>query len=162
METKIINTSKIEGDLIVSGPIQFDCDCEITGDLKCGNMTTAFNIVVRGDQHVGGNQDVRGYQDVCGNQHVGGYQHVRGYQDVGGYRYFCFGAKYRYGVLGDIVKIGCVSKTIHEWELFFKNKEMIQAKPDSIEYKRIEFGFHAAKALMGWHNINPKSKEEDK
>ena len=138
METKIINTSKIEGDLIVSGPIQFDCDCEITGDLKCGNMTTAFNIVVRGDQYVGG------------------------YQDVGGYRYFCFGAKYRYGVLGDIVKIGCVSKTIHEWELFFKNKEMIQAKPDSIEYKRIEFGFHAAKALMGWHNINPKSKEEDK
>ena len=46
---------------------------------------------------------------------------------------FC---KWSTGITGDKISIGCETKTIKDWDKFFKSKEELETKRDSEEFKR--------------------------
>ena len=52
------------------------------------------------------------------------------------------------------IQIGCIEKTITEWDRFFKNKEKIELDPDSIQYSQIEIAYKSSKIMREWFCIN--------
>ena len=54
--------------------------------------------------------------------------------------------KWSFGFKGDLIQIGCESRTIKEWDKFFKSDEVIETKRDTEEFKRIEAVYKGLKA----------------
>jgi len=44
----------------------------------------------------------------------------------------------------DMIKIGCIEKSISEWTAFFANKAKINTDPSDRNYKKIEMAFKAS------------------
>jgi len=135
VEEKVIQETKIEGDLVFDGKVIFENDIEITGSLKVKEVLAKKDIYVHRDylverrdevgayqrvsgfqevgayqkvgrsQIVGGSQIVGAYQTVGGSQTVGGYQKVSGFQEVG-----------RSQIVGESQKVGWFQK-VGEYQL---------------------------------------------
>jgi len=127
-----------------------------------GNQDVGGYQIVEGSQRIKGNQDVRGnqrvegYQVVKGNQCIGGNQRVEGSQYIGGNQV----------VGGDIelslyckwlitlhrdnrdISIQCERKSVSQWDEFFVNKQTIKEPSDSLNYKKIELSYKAAKQML--------------
>ena len=55
---------------------------------------------------------------------------------------FC---KWSYGIKGDLIKIGCVEKTIEQWDLWFDSEEEYSTSRGTEEFKQIEAIYNALK-----------------
>ena len=55
---------------------------------------------------------------------------------------FC---KWSYGIKGDLIKIGCVEKTIEQWDLWFDSEEEYSISRGTEEFKQIEAIYNALK-----------------
>jgi hypothetical protein len=58
---------------------------------------------------------------------------------------FC---KWEFSILGDKIQIGCEKRTIKEWDLFFKSKEVLSTERDTQDFKQIEAVYLACKAYL--------------
>jgi hypothetical protein len=58
---------------------------------------------------------------------------------------FC---KWTFSILGDKIQIGCETRTIKEWDLFFASKEVLSTKRDTDDFKQIEAVYLACKAYL--------------
>jgi len=58
---------------------------------------------------------------------------------------FC---KWGFSILGDEIQIGCEKRTIKEWDLFFKSKEVLSTERDTQDFKQIEAVYLACKAYL--------------
>ena len=56
---------------------------------------------------------------------------------------FC---KWDFGFKGELLQIGCESKTIKDWDKFFKSKEIIETERDTKEFKQIEAVYKGMKS----------------
>ena len=56
---------------------------------------------------------------------------------------FC---KWSYGIKGDLIKIGCVEKTIEEWDLWFNSEEEYSTSRNTKDFKQIQAVYNALKA----------------
>jgi len=54
--------------------------------------------------------------------------------------------KWSFGFKGDLIQIGCESRTIKEWDKFFKSDEELETKRYSEDFKRIEAVYKGLKA----------------
>ena len=56
---------------------------------------------------------------------------------------FC---KWSYGIKGDLIKIGCVEKTIEQWDLWFDSEEEYSTSRNTDDFKQIQAVYNALKA----------------
>ena len=56
---------------------------------------------------------------------------------------FC---KWSYGIKGDLIKIGCVEKTIEEWDIWFDSEEEYSTSRNTKDFKQIQAVYNALKA----------------
>ena len=56
---------------------------------------------------------------------------------------FC---KWSYGIKGDLIKIGCVEKTIEQWDLWFDSEEEYSTSRNTDDFKQIEAIYNALKS----------------
>ena len=56
---------------------------------------------------------------------------------------FC---KWSYGIKGDLIKIGCVEKTIEQWDLWFDSEEEYSTRRNKKDFKQIQAVYNALKA----------------
>ena len=56
---------------------------------------------------------------------------------------FC---KWSYGIKGDLIKIGCVEKTIEQWDLWFDSEEEYSISRNTKDFKQIQAVYNALKA----------------
>ena len=56
---------------------------------------------------------------------------------------FC---KHSYGIKGDLIKIGCVEKTIEQWDLWFDSEEEYSTSRNTKDFKQIQAVYNALKA----------------
>ena len=56
---------------------------------------------------------------------------------------FC---KWSYGIKGDLIKIGCVEKTIEQWDLWFDSEEEYSTSRNTKDFKQIQAVYNALKA----------------
>ena len=56
---------------------------------------------------------------------------------------FC---KRNYGIKGDLIKIGCVEKTIEQWDLWFDSEEEYSTSRNTKDFKQIQAVYNALKA----------------
>ena len=56
---------------------------------------------------------------------------------------FC---KWSYGIKGDLIKIGCVEKTIEQWDLWFDSEEGYSTSRNTKDFKQIQAVYNALKA----------------
>jgi len=56
---------------------------------------------------------------------------------------FC---KWSFSIVGDKIQIGCESRTIKEWDLFFKSNETLSTQRGTDDFKQIEATYNALKA----------------
>ena len=56
---------------------------------------------------------------------------------------FC---KRSYGIKGDLIKIGCVEKTIEQWDLWFDSEEEYSTSRNTKDFKQIQAVYNALKA----------------
>ena len=56
---------------------------------------------------------------------------------------FC---KWSYGIKGDLIKIGCVEKTIEQWDLWFDSEEEYSTSRNTKGFKQIQAVYNALKA----------------
>ena len=56
---------------------------------------------------------------------------------------FC---KWSYGIKGDLIKIGCVEKTIGQWDLWFDSEEEYSTSRYTEDFKQIQAVYNALKA----------------
>ena len=56
---------------------------------------------------------------------------------------FC---KWSYGIKGDLIKIGCVKKTIEQWDLWFDSEEEYLISRNTKDFKQIQAVYNALKA----------------
>jgi len=62
---------------------------------------------------------------------------------------FC---KWSHSIIGDKIQIGCKSKTILEWQIFFDSKEEYSTARDTQDFKQIQAIFESYKAYMNTLN----------
>ena len=55
---------------------------------------------------------------------------------------FC---KWSYGIKGDLIKIGCVEKTIEQWDLWFDSEKVYSTSRNTKDFKQIEAIYNALK-----------------
>ena len=55
---------------------------------------------------------------------------------------FC---KRNYGIKGDLIKIGCVEKTIEQWDLWFDSEEEYSTSRNTKDFKQIQAVYNALK-----------------
>ena len=55
---------------------------------------------------------------------------------------FC---KWSYGIKGDLIKIGCVEKTIEQWDLWFDSNDEYSTSRGTEEFKQIQAVYNALK-----------------
>ena len=53
---------------------------------------------------------------------------------------------------GNLIHIGCVKKTIEEWDLFFASDKVIQTERNTNEFKQIQAVYEAYKAYLTFLN----------
>ena len=56
---------------------------------------------------------------------------------------FC---KWSYGIKGDLIKIGCVEKTIEQWDVWFDSEEEYSTSRNTDDFKQIQAVYNALKA----------------
>jgi hypothetical protein len=56
---------------------------------------------------------------------------------------FC---KWGFSIVDESIKIGCETKTIKEWDLFFNGTDIIETKRDTQEFKQIQAVYNGLKA----------------
>ena len=56
---------------------------------------------------------------------------------------FC---KHIYGIKGDLIKIGCVEKTIEQWDVWFDSEEEYSTSRNTKDFKQIQAVYNALKA----------------
>ena len=56
---------------------------------------------------------------------------------------FC---KRSYGIKGDLIKIGCVEKTIEQWDVWFDSEEEYSTRRNTKDFKQIQAVYNALKA----------------
>ena len=56
---------------------------------------------------------------------------------------FC---KWSYGIKGDLIKIGCVEKTIEQWDVWFDSEEEYSTSRNTKDFKQIQAVYNALKA----------------
>ena len=56
---------------------------------------------------------------------------------------FC---KHSYGIKGDLIKIGCVEKTIEQWDVWFDSEEEYLTSRNTKDFKQIQAVYNALKA----------------
>ena len=56
---------------------------------------------------------------------------------------FC---KRSYGIKGDLIKIGCVEKTIEQWDVWFDSEEEYSTSRNTKDFKQIQAVYNALKA----------------
>ena len=56
---------------------------------------------------------------------------------------FC---KWSFGFTKGLIQIGCESKSIEDWDMFFKSKNVIETERDTPEFKQIEAVYKGLKA----------------
>ena len=56
---------------------------------------------------------------------------------------FC---EWSYGIKGDLIKIGCVEKTIEQWDLWFDSEEEYSTSRNTKDFKQIQAVYNALKA----------------
>ena len=56
---------------------------------------------------------------------------------------FC---KWSYGIKGDLIKIGCVEKTIEQWDLWFNSNEEYSTSRNTDDFKQIEAVYNSLKS----------------
>ena len=56
---------------------------------------------------------------------------------------FC---KHSYGIKGDLIKIGCVEKTIEQWDVWFDSEEEYSTSRNTKDFKQIQAVYNALKA----------------
>ena len=54
----------------------------------------------------------------------------------------------------DTIKIGCIQKTISEWDLFFASKKEFETKRGTKEFIQIQANYEAMKAYVNFINAN--------
>jgi hypothetical protein len=105
----------------------FEEDLEYEANITCLNFYANKNVTVKGNQYVKGNQDVRGYQDV---------------------RFIKVNLFSKWSIVIDRdtenIGIGCKTKTIKDWKLFFKNKETYELESSDRNYLKLESSFKVA------------------
>jgi hypothetical protein len=60
--------------------------------------------------------------------------------------------KWSHGITNNKISIGCKTKSIEEWEVFFNSNEEFQTKRDTKEFKQIQAVFEAYKAYLTFLN----------
>ena len=50
------------------------------------------------------------------------------------------------GIKGDLIKIGCVEKTIEQWDLWFDSEEEYSTSRNTKDFKQIQAVYNALKA----------------
>jgi len=58
---------------------------------------------------------------------------------------FC---RWSFSILGNKIKIGCKTKNIEEWDLFFESEEIYETKRDTEDFKQIQAVYLAYKAYL--------------
>jgi len=58
---------------------------------------------------------------------------------------FC---KWSFSIIGDEIQIGCESKTIKEWDVFFKSDKELSTKRGTDDFKQIEAVYSACKSYL--------------
>ena len=56
---------------------------------------------------------------------------------------FC---KWSYGIKGDLIIIGCVGKTLEEWDLWFNSNKEYSTRRNTDDFKQIQAVYNALKA----------------
>ena len=56
---------------------------------------------------------------------------------------FC---KWSYGIKGDLIKIGCVEKTIEQWDVWFDSEEEYSTSRNTKDFKQMQAVYNALKA----------------
>ena len=56
---------------------------------------------------------------------------------------FC---KWSYGIKGDLIKIGCVEKTIEQWDVWFDSEEEYSTSRNTKDFKQIQAVYNALKS----------------
>ena len=56
---------------------------------------------------------------------------------------FC---KWRYGIKGDLIMIGCKQKTIEEWDIWFNSNEEYSTRRNTDDFKQIEAVYNSLKS----------------
>ena len=56
---------------------------------------------------------------------------------------FC---KWSYGIKGDLIKIGCVEKTIEQWDMWFDSEEEYSTSRNTKDFKQIQAVYNALKS----------------
>jgi uncharacterized protein YjbI with pentapeptide repeats len=58
---------------------------------------------------------------------------------------FC---KWSHGITDETINIGCETRSIEDWDLFFKSTEVIKTERDTTEFRQIEAVYLAYKAYL--------------
>ena len=58
---------------------------------------------------------------------------------------FC---KWSHSIVGNEIQIGCKSKTIEQWDLFFKSNDVYETKRNTEDFKQIQAVYEAYKAYL--------------
>lgn len=62
---------------------------------------------------------------------------------------FC---KWTHSILGDKIQIGCKTKTIEEWDLFFNSDEEFETSRNTEEFKQIQAVYESYKVYLNFLN----------
>ena len=60
--------------------------------------------------------------------------------------------KYRHSIIGDKIQIGCKSKTIKEWDIFFESNKVYSTERNTEDFKQIQAVYEAYKAYLNFLN----------
>ena len=60
--------------------------------------------------------------------------------------YYLFFCKWSYGIKGDLIEIGCVEKTIEQWDLWFDSEEEYSTSRNTKDFKQIEAVYKSLKS----------------
>ena len=56
--------------------------------------------------------------------------------------------KWSHGITDNIIHIGCIKRTIEQWDEFFASNDVIQTERGTQEFKQIQAVYNAYKAYM--------------
>jgi hypothetical protein len=62
---------------------------------------------------------------------------------------FC---KWAHSIKGNEIKIGCKSKTIEDWDIFFDSKKVYSTERNTEDFKQIQAVYEAYKAYLSFLN----------
>jgi hypothetical protein len=61
--------------------------------------------------------------------------------------------KWTHSIVGNKIQIGCKTKTIKEWDMFFNSKEVYSTERNTDDFKQIQAVYEAYKAYLNFLSL---------